>query len=184
MAILYCVQYRLSDLYRKAFWPFSFAKACKIGLLDTRKLHKVLWCFFFIVNTTSTWSKCKWKSNLGLVRVKVPGEDGTSQKMAWFPIGILLPEIPVPFFLQNFFNLSLLPDSVFCGQFLVTATDLCKLRVDKNPGRNLPVPSFTYHLPWTAVITVSSMLMKKQPALSRSDSKAGSEFCCMKSMAN
>lgn len=79
--------------------------------------------------------------------MKVPGEDGTSQKMAWFPIGIFLPEIPVPFFLQNFFNLSLLPDSVFCGQVLVTATDLCKLRVGKNPGRNLPVPSFTYHLP-------------------------------------
>ena len=26
--------------------------------------------FFFIVNRTSTWSKCKWKSNFGLVRVK------------------------------------------------------------------------------------------------------------------
>lgn len=164
--------------------PFLLQKFAKLDFWTLESYIKYSGAFFFIVNTTSTWSKCKWKSNLGLVRVKVPGEDGTSQKMAWFPIGIFLPEIPVPFFLQNFFNLSLLPDSVFCGQFLVTATDLCKLRVDKNPGRNLPVPSFTYHLPWTAVITVSSMLMKKQPALSPSDSKAGSEFCCMKSMAN
>ena len=50
------------------------------------------------------------------------------------------------FFLQDFFNLSLLPDSVFCGHFLVAGTDFCKLKVDNNPERNLPVPSFAYHL--------------------------------------
>lgn len=96
---------------------------------------------------------------LGSLGWKVPGEDGTSQKMTWFQIGILLRKFLFLFFLQDFFNLSLLPDSVFCGHFLVAGTDFCKLKVDKNPERNLPVPSFAYHLAWTTVITVFYSLL-------------------------
>ena len=92
-------------------------------------------------------------------------------------------KIPVPFFLQDFFNLSLLPDSVFCGHFLVTGTDLCKLKVDKNPKQNLPVPSFA--LPFTLTYpncgffnvngkTTGPVLIRQQ----------GGKFAYMKSMAN
>lgn len=152
--------------------PFLMKKFAKLDFWTKTTLSTPV-LFFFIVNTTSTWSKCKWKSNFGLVRVKSSRKRRNVSKNGLVSDRNIPPGIPVPFFLQDFFNLSLLPDSVFCAHFLVARTDLCKIKVDKNPERNLPDPSFADHLPWPTVIAVFLMLMEKQLVLSRSDSKAG-----------
>ena len=108
---------------------------------------------------------------LGSFGWKVPGEDGTSQKMAWFPIGIFLSEIPDPFFLQDFFNLSLLLVSVFCGHFSAARTYLCKGNSRTEfAGPEFCLPAVTLNCRDHGFL----MLMEKQLALSRWDSKAGS----------
>lgn len=48
--------------------PFLMKKFAKLDFWTKTTLSTPV--LFFIVNTTSTWSKCKWKSNFGLVRVK------------------------------------------------------------------------------------------------------------------
>lgn len=75
------------------------------------------------------------------------------------------------FLLQNFFNLSLLLVSVFCGHFSAARTDLCKGKSRTefaSPEFCLPAVTLNYRDQGFL------MLMAKQLALSRSDSKAGS----------
>jgi len=85
--------------------PFLIQKFAILDFWTLENYIKYAGAFFFL-----SWIRLLPGQNVNENRIlgafgwKVPGEDGTSQKMAWFPIGIFLPEIPVPFFLQDFFN--------------------------------------------------------------------------------
>ena len=151
----------------------TFAKLDFWTLESYIKCSGVFFFFFFFLSWIGLLPGQNVNENriLGSFGWKVPGEDGTSQKMAWFPIGIFLSEIPDPFFLQDFFNLSLLLVSVFCGHFSAARTYLCKGNSRTEfAGPEFCLPAVTLNYRDHGFL----MLMEKQLALSRWDSKAGS----------
>ena len=119
----------------------------------------------FLVNKLSTHSgkyirvvyhfqkdsgKFSWKVNgtrlFGSFQRKISGSNGTSERVVLF--------FPTEYFKQKFVfhssKPSLIPVSGLRGRFPINGTDSHNV-VNANPGRNLPVLNFAYHLPkpWT-----------------------------------